>query len=178
MSKVIALCRWNDDEVFEPVRQVRKRLASIMVVGQEYVVEAVEHHPRDMVMHRGYFAELKELWLTLPEEIADAFPSPDHLRKHLLIKTGYHTLTSFVADTEAKATEIAAFTESIDEFAVVTIDGCVVNVYRARSQSVPEMSHPEFRESRHKVLDAAYDMCGLDRAAVYAERKRKKEPKS
>lgn len=155
MTEVVALCQWTDDEVFKPADNIRRRMASLLVVGETYLVNAKEHRPRSRNSHKHFFATLNDIWHTLPEGVAEQYPSAEHFRKKLLIQCGFHKVKDYVADTAAAAASIAAFCETLDEYAVVVVEGPVVRVFTAMSQAEDFMDNGAFQASKTAVLDAA-----------------------
>lgn len=110
---------------------------------------------RSDASHKHYMASVVQAWRNLPEKMASDYPTPDHLRKRALIKTGYYHLDSKVFDTPADANKAAAFIKPMDPFAVVLVKDCVVNHYRAKSQKFLRsggMDKKEFQESKDAVL--------------------------
>ena len=121
-----------------------------------------------MRSHRFYFASVNEAWKNLPEDMAERYPTSDHLRKWALIKAGYRDERSIVASSKAEALRIAAFIRPMDEYAVVVVREAVVRVYTAKSQSTRAMGKAEFGASKEKVLDILSAMIGTSRDALVA----------
>lgn len=134
--------------------------------GEWYTLEVREE--RSTASHNQFFAALNEGWQNLPETMADRFPSADHLRKWLLIRTGYRDEVTYVAASKAEAPRLAAFIRPLDDFAVVTVSEATVTVYRAKSQSVRAMGKAEFQRSKDAVLGLLAEMIGTDRKALDA----------
>lgn len=137
------------------IRQCDKQFA----VGSEY--RLIEQEERSMASHRGYFAAVNEAWQNLPEDIADRYPTAEHLRKRALIKAGYCVEKQIAASSHEDALRIAAFIGGLDEFAVVLVRDDVVKHYTAKSQSVRSMTKEEFQESKNKVLDEISSLIGV-----------------
>ena len=155
----LLMCIWTDDGAFQPIVNQRKRADETFVVGQQYEIEAEEFKPHSDKSRGHYFARIKEIWMNLPERYD--FASPEHLRKYLLITTGFHDRMIFTAETPDQAERLAVFSEVLDEFAVTTVSDCVVTVYRARSQKKSEMGAKEFQASKQAVLDEGDYILGL-----------------
>lgn len=152
------LCRW-DGEHFTPAGPHWARMADKhFVVGALYPLEARED--RSVASHRHFFAAVNEAWQNLPDDLAARFPSPDHLRKWALIKSGYRDERSIVCASKAEAQRVAAFVKPIDGFAVVIVSAAVVTLYTAKSQSVRAMGKEEFGKSKDAVLDALATLIG------------------
>lgn len=130
------------------------------VVGETYRLAPYEE--RSMRSHRYYFASVNEAHKNLPDDLAERFPTADHLRKFALIKAGFRDERSIVAGSKAEAQRLAAFIKPMDEYAVVTVREAVITVYTPKSQSVRAMGKKAFRESADKVLDVISAMIGTD----------------
>lgn len=148
--------RWSGDAM----RPLRPRAADrAYVVGQEYWL--VEEQRRSVTSHNHEFAWLAEAWRNLPEDIADLYPSPEHLRKRALIQGGFYTETIVDAGTSAAALRVAAFMRQKDEFAVVVVRGPVVVERVAKSQSRRAMTPKEFQESKTALMEIVAGMIGV-----------------
>ncbi len=155
---------WTDEGVMRP--KVPRLADKHFVVGMEYML--VPHEDRSMRSHRFYFASVNEAWKNLPEDMAERYPTADHLRKWALIKAGYRDERSIVAFSKAEALRIAAFIRPMDEYAVVVVREAVVRVYTAKSQSTRAMGKAEFGTSKEKVLDILSAMIGTTAATLAA----------
>ena len=151
-----------DGEAMVP--RVPKLADKHYVVGQSYML--VPHEDRSMRSHRYYFASINEAWKNLPEDLAERFPTSEHLRKFALIKAGYRDETSFVAASKAEAVRRAAFVKPLDDYAWVVTQENTVTVYTAKSQSTRAMGKKAFGESKERVLDIVSQMIGTSRAAL------------
>lgn len=134
------------------------------VVGEVYQLEVRED--RSSASHRHYFAAIKEAHDNLPDEIAERFPTPEHLRKYALIRTGYRDERSIACASKAEAQRVASFVRPMDEFAIVTAQGPLVTVWTAKSQSVRAMDKKTFAESKEKVLDFIASLIGTSAAEL------------
>lgn len=147
-----------DGEAMVPVHP---RLADKhFVVGEKYALAPCE--VRSAASHKHYFGSLNEAHDNLPEEAAQQFPTTDHLRKYCLIRAGYRDERSIACSSKAEAQRIAAFVKPMDDFAIVTVTEGLVTVYTAKSQSMRAMGKKVFQESKDKVLDLAWGLCGVD----------------
>ena len=145
------------DGAWSPAHEsVAKRADEHYVVGAIYPL--VEHNSRSAVSHSHYFAKVNEYWQTLPEALADEYPTPEHLRKKALIRAGYADERSIVCASKAEALKIGAFIRPMDEYAIVEVRERVVRVYTARSQSYAGMNHEEFQKSKEAVLQFIDDL--------------------
>ena len=124
----------------------------------EIVVVSAEHE-RNMNSHRHQFAEIRALWETLPEHMADKpyAQSSDTLRKHALIATGHCNVEAHIAASAAEALRLAAFVGSLARkahgYAIVETDGKVVRCLTPHSQSKAAMGGETFQQSKRDVLD-------------------------
>lgn len=149
-----------DGEAMIPATSFQARLADqAFVVGERYAL--VEHHERSSASHAHYFATLHDLWLNLPENVAPQFPTPEHLRKHALIATGYADKRSIVCASAAEARRVAAFIAPCDTYAVVKVDAATVTVWTAQSQAMRAMGRTVFQQSKDAVLGWVSDLIGL-----------------
>lgn len=153
--------RWTGD-VMKPLqpgvaaRQYEK--------GEVYPLEVREE--RSANSHRAYFAAINEGWQNLPEEQADRFPTPDHLRRWLLIRAGFRDERTIALASKAEALRVAAFIKPLDTFAVIVPREATVVVMTAKSQSYKSMGRAEFQRSKEAVLDALAELIGVDRRAL------------
>lgn len=143
-------------EVFTPLRPA---LADRhFVVGETY--NLVEHFERSDASHRHYFAAVAEAWASLPDDLLPEYPSPEHLRKKMLVKAGFADERSIVCASKAEAQRVAAFVKPLDEYAVVVVKEAVVRIYTAQSQSYRAMGKMAFADSKEKVLDQISALLG------------------
>ena len=131
--------------------------------GQTY--RMVEHQDRSSATHNHYFASIADAWGSIPDDLLAEYPSAEHLRKKMLVKTGYADERSIVCASRAEALRVAAFIIPIDSFAVVIVKDAVVRVCTAQSQSHRGMGKQEFAASKERVLNAIHELIGLEAAA-------------
>jgi hypothetical protein len=132
------------------------------VVGQRYWLEPVSE--RSWISHRHEFAFVKEAWMSLPEALADTFPTPEHLRKAALIATGWRRETLIDAGSAAAALRVAAYVRNRDQFAYVLTRGRMVIVREPRSQRMhgaDRMDRREFQESKEAILGWISELLGV-----------------
>jgi hypothetical protein len=152
------LCQW-DGESFVPLARHAKLADTHFVVGETYPL--VVEEGRSGISHRHYFASISEAWHQLPEDVAERWPTPEHLRKYALIRCGYADERSIVCASKAEAQRIGAFIKPMDDYAVVLASEAVVKVYTAKSQSVRAMGGKEFQKSKTAVLDFIAGLIGV-----------------
>jgi hypothetical protein len=128
--------------------------------GARFVAE-IGYDIRSRRSHNHFFAQVAEAWQQLPENLADEFASPEHLRKWALIKAGFRDERKFVASSPEEAQSIAAFIAPMDDYAVITVSGCVVTVYTAQSQSIPAMGGRDFQASKNAVFEVIARLIGV-----------------
>lgn len=150
---------WTGEALVPPSPHWAKRADAILVVGETYTLE--ERQVRSAKSHAHYFASVNDLWLSLPEGMTDNFPTPNHLRRHALIQTGYRDEQSIVCASRAEALRVAAFIRPMDDYAVVIVRDCLVIRMTAKSQDLRSMDRKTFGESKQKVLDYLGEMVGV-----------------
>lgn len=151
------LFNW-DGEVMKPLRP--RDADREYVVGERYLM--VPHYQRSQASHNHEFGWLNEAWMSLPEAMADDFPTAEHLRKFALIKAGYRDEHSIVCNSRAEALRVAAFIRPIDEFAIVTITGSTVTRYTAKSQSRKAMGAKDFQASKEAIMGVVAGLIGVE----------------
>lgn len=156
--------RWSGS-VMAPLNP--RAAARQYVAGENYYLDHRED--RSTASHRHYFAALNAAWQTLPDDLADRFPTVEHMRKAALIRAGYRDERSIVASSRAEAQRIAAFIRPMDEYAVVSVAGASVIVLTAKSQSMRSMGKADFEDSKRKVLEIVAEMIGTSTRALTEE---------
>jgi len=151
--------QWDGDALV-PLPNFAKRADSVFVVGEVYRLAPVED--RSPASHRHFFATVNNAWKNLPEDMAERFPTSEHLRKWCLVKAGYRDERTFVASSKAEAVRLAAFVRPIDDYAIVTVNGNTVTQYTAKSQAGRAMNKADFQKSKDAVLDILAEMIGTD----------------
>jgi hypothetical protein len=130
--------------------------------GEGEIVNLVAHEDRSEVSHRHEFAWLREAWANLPEGLADAYPSAEHLRKRALIATGWCTTQDYVCSSKAEAARWAAnLRRETDEHALVIVSEAVVRVHRAKSQARGKMNKADFQASKTAILEWVAALIGV-----------------
>jgi hypothetical protein len=134
--------------------------------GQGEIINVEEVQERSQKSHAHYFALITEAWRTLPETLADEFPSAEHLRKRALIDAGYCTETRMAFRTNAEAVAAAAFVGTLDGYAHCSVVDRVVIVRRAESQSMKAMKKERFQRSKDDVLSVIAQLLHTDPASI------------
>lgn len=130
-----------------------KALAEAFGAGETLALEV--QAMRSMNSHRHYFATLRDLWANLPEKLAAApyAKSPETMRKHALIASGFADAQSVDCGSNAAALRVASFMAQGVDYAVMQVQGPVVRRWTAQSQSVRAMGAKEFQRSKTLVLE-------------------------
>ena len=151
--------QWSGDAMV-PLPRFAERSRKQYKVGETY--RLVEENERSMQSHNHFFSCIQESWKNLPHDIAESYPSPDHLRRWALVRAGFADERSIVAGSNEEARRIAAFVRPSDPYAVITVGGCVVKVFTAKSQSRKAMGAKDFQASKTAVLEIVAGLVGVD----------------
>lgn len=151
--------RWTGESMQPLAGRATHEANNTFVVGQVY--RLIEENERSMASHAHQFAEIAEVWKNLPDEMAERWPTAEHLRKFALIKTGFADHRQFVASSKAEAIRIATFLRPTNEYAIISVEGCVVSEWTAQSQSRKAMGADRFQESKQKILDYCANLIGV-----------------
>lgn len=145
-----------------------RRADQLFVVGQSYSL--IEHEERSTATHNHEFAWLKEAWMNLPENLADLYPTQEHLRKRALIEAGYYDETIIDAGSNAAALRVASAIRAREEFSLVIVRGPAVVIRTAKSQSRRAMNKQEFQASKTAIMEVVAAMIGTTPTALSQER--------
>ena len=152
------LYRW-DGEAMAPLPRFAARCDQTFVVGETYRLAAVEE--RSMRSHGHYFARLGDYHGSLPDHLAERFPTVEHLRKWALIQAGYCNRAEIVCRSNAEAVRTVATIKALDAYAVAVVRDNTLVVLTAQSQSTKAMGAKMFQESKDKVFGVLDDLLGL-----------------
>lgn len=114
---------------------------------------------RSAVSHKHQFAWIKDAWLNLPESTMGQpwADTPETLRKHALIATGYHQSLTIDCGANATAQRVKAALLAAEVkahgYALGQVRGPVVRIWTPESQSVRAMGGDRFKESKSAILD-------------------------
>jgi hypothetical protein len=147
-----------DGEAMKPING--RRADAFYTVGERYIMAPVSQ--RSDATHKHEFAWLREAWMSLPDHLAEKFPTPEHLRKWALIRAGYSDSHTITCASKAEALRVAAFIRPIDEFAVVITNGATVTRYTAKSQSRRAMGAKEFQDSKTAIMEVVAKLLGVE----------------
>lgn len=142
---------WDGEAMVPANRRFTLQCDKQYVVGETYVL--VPHQSRSIESHRHYFAAIHDAWQSLPEDIADELPTPEHLRAWALVKAGFADKSVIRCASNDDAVHLAALAKSGDKIRIVEVIGRVVTIWTPHSQSMRAMGKARFQESKHKVLD-------------------------
>jgi hypothetical protein len=117
---------------------------------------------RSEVSHKHEFAWLREAWMSLPDDLAERFPTAEHLRKWALIRAGYSDSHTITCASKAEALRVAAFIRPIDEFAIVVTNEATVTRFTAKSQSRKAMGAADFQRSKTLIMEVIARMLGVE----------------
>lgn len=158
MSAPGTLFRW--DAIAEAMVPRYPRLAKQRYEpDHDYLLADVED--RSDVSHKHEFAWLREAWKSLPETLAEQFPTAEHLRKRALIDAGFYDETIVDAGSNAAALRVAACLKGVDDFALVFVRGLFVIRRTAKSQSRRAMEKAEFQRSKTAIMEVVADLLGV-----------------
>lgn len=149
--------QWDGD-VMRPLHP--KRADAFYTVGERYIMAPICQ--RSDASHRHEFAWLREAWMSLPEALADQYPTTEHLRKRALIDAGYYDETIVDAGTAAAAVRVATAFRSIDDFSLVIVRGPYVIRRTAKSQSRCAMGAAVFQQSKTAIMEVIAKMLGVE----------------
>lgn len=162
-------CIWKG-EAFHPASMAGLREAASRF-GEGEIVPLDVAHARSKVSHDHFFAVVAEAHGTLPENLAERFPTPDSLRHYALCKAGHCDVETFVGSSMAEAVRIAAFMRAgVRDGVQVVVSGRSVTRLTPHSQSLRAMGGRVFQESKSAVLEVIADLLETtpDRLAVAA----------
>lgn len=152
------LYTWSG-EAMVPLSRFAPRCDKTFVVGEVYRLDSVEE--RSQRSHSHFFARVKEYHDSLPDHLAERFPTPEHLRKWALIQAGYANRAEIVCRSHAEAARTIATIKALDEYAVAIARDNILVVLTAQSQSTKAMGAKMFQESKDKVFGVLDDLLGL-----------------
>lgn len=128
----------------------------------------VPEEQRSRASHGHQFAEIGDAWRTLPEHLAERFPTAEALRKFALIKAGFATVTEHVCGSQAEAQRLASVIAGLDPYSVTEVRRNVVRHLRAMSQSLRAMGREDFQRSKQGCLEVVADLIGVPASTLSA----------
>lgn len=155
--------QWLGDG-FAPARAYQKLCDQYFVVGEWYRLEPRQE--RSGITHRHYFAVINEVWKTLPTELEERFPSPEHLRKWCLIKAGFCDEKAIACKDHAQAVELATLLRQLDPYAVIKLGDDTIRIFTAHSQSMANADKETFARQKRAVFRELDDLIGVEHGTV------------
>ena len=149
-------CRWAGG-VLIPVGNYAMAAACDAMSEGDTVLVSIDH-PRSMNSHRHQFAEIRTMFEHLPERLQKMpwAATPETLRKHALIASGFHDTFTVDCGTKAAAERIMPRLNDAERrahgYAIGQVRGPVVTIWTPRSQSVRAMGGAEFQRSKQAAL--------------------------
>ncbi|MEN9060036.1 hypothetical protein [Ponticoccus litoralis] len=117
--------------------------------------------------HKHQFAWINDAWASLPDSCLGMpwAETPETLRKHALIATGFHR--TYTLDCGANATarrikaELVRAEARAEGYAIGQVRGPVLTIWTPESQSTRAMGRERFQESKTAILDWIADKLGV-----------------
>lgn len=160
MSKPIAFRAQYDGEGFRLRHTQIEQADRQFAIGEWYWI--TQHEERSKESHGHFFACVTKVWENLPEPWDDQFPTPEHLRHFVLIKTGYRSESLIVFKDEAEARRTALLLHGENPFCVFHVDGNLIRRWEAESQKKRHMGVKRFQESKQACFDYFVNTFGID----------------
>lgn len=159
MTEAIA-CKYRDGAL-HPEPRFHNVVRSTFVEGPVYWVNVEAE--RSEQTHKHEFAFVRNAWRQIPDELAESYPTPDHLRRRALIQAGYFDEQVIDAGSNAAAIRVATGVRSFpgESFSMVFVRGPYCIIRRAQSQSYKAMGAKAFHESKQAILQVIADMIGV-----------------
>lgn len=159
MTDAPILYRWDGErEAMVPLPRFLPRCNATFVDSEVYRLDAIEE--RSVRSHGHYFAKLGDYHGSLPDHLAERFPTVEHLRKWALIQAGYCNRAEIVCRSHAEAARTVATIKALDAYAVAVVRDNTLVVLTAQSQSTKAMGAKVFQESKDKVFGVLDDLLG------------------
>lgn len=136
------------------------------VIGEVY--RMLNENERSERSHRHYFAQIRDAHSNYPDGLLELHPSPEALRKHALIRTGWCDQTTFVCASAAEARRAVAFWAPMHPDSIIVSQRNVLVMYSAKSQSKKAMGAKDFQRSKDDVLTWIAAQIGTTPAALSA----------
>lgn len=133
----------------------------------EVVLVTIERG-RSTNSHKHQFAWINDAWANLPESLC-AMPwadTPETMRKHALIATGFHQTYTLDCGAMATARRVKAALVAAEAgkhgYAIGRVVGPVVTIWMPESQSLRAMGGKRFQESKTAILDWIAAQIGVE----------------
>lgn len=158
MIALPTLFRW-DAASLVMIPRYPKLAASRFNGGEDYLL--TDSEDRSDISHKHEFAWLREAWKSLPESLAEQYPTVEHLRKRALIQAGFYDETIIDAGSNAAALRVCTAIRGREDFAMVFVRGVFVIIRTAKSQSKRAMKRDEFQRSKTAIMEIVAEMLGV-----------------
>ncbi|MEL6467071.1 MAG: hypothetical protein AAFQ58_19085 [Pseudomonadota bacterium] len=118
--------------------------------------------------HRHQFAWVKEAWLNLPEDKVNMpwAETPETMRKHALIATGFHDTYTLDCGEHLTARKLKAALLAAEVrahgYAVGQVKGTALTIWTPKSQSHRQMGRDQFQASKSAILDWISAQLGVE----------------
>lgn len=113
-------------------------------------------------LRRMFFASIRDIWQTLPDEIAPQYPSSESLRKAALCRAGWCDSVVMTCGDEKTAMKVAALVKHLDRYAIVDLSGTVVTTFTAKSISKRACKKDDLSRVVEGALMWAHGLVGAD----------------
>lgn len=141
-------------------------------LAQGELVTVIIERGRSLNSHRHQFAFVREAWQNLPEHLQSApwAETPETMRKHALIATGFHQ--SYTLDCGANATaqrikaQLVRAEARAEGYAIGQVRGPILTIWTPESQSMRSMGGKRFQESKTAILDWMEAQIGVTASAL------------
>jgi hypothetical protein len=132
----------------------------------ETVLVSIERG-RSQASHNHQFAWLHDAWANLPERLMMQpwAETPETMRKHALIATGFCHVSATDVGTNAAAHRMKAVllqqATAAHGYAITAVRGPVLTLWTPESQSVRAMGGERFKDSKTAILGWVSDQLGV-----------------
>ncbi|MCV2449399.1 antitoxin family protein [Paracoccus sp. DMF] len=141
-------------------------------LAQGELVTVIIERGRSLNSHRHQFAFVREAWQNLPEHLQSVpwAETPETMRKHALIATGFHQ--SYTLDCGANATaqrikaQLVRAEARAEGYAIGQVRGPILTIWTPESQSMRSMGGKRFQESKTAILDWMAAQIGVTASAL------------
>lgn len=152
----IIRARW-DGATFHPAGNIAIEKSRKLADGEFLGIEL--SRDRSMNSHRHQFAEIKNLWMNIPEDLQNMpyAATPETFRKYALLVCGYYDVETIACANPGAAERAAALLSRLATrshgYAVTDVKENVARCYTPKSQSAKAMGSADFQKSKTAVLD-------------------------
>lgn len=159
---------WDGDAMVPASKRFAAQADKQYVVGENYTMVPVE--ARSMESHRHYFASIHNAWENLREDIADEFPTDEHLRAWALVKGGFADKDIIKCASNDDAIHLASIAKNTGKIRIIEVSGKIVTIWTPHSQSMKAMGKQRFQASKQKVLDILAELVRVEPETLASQR--------